>query len=104
MGLYIDQEYESNTLADLLVEAQEVTLEAWYRQLENAVEYSYRDLAKADIKAGRSIPADHPMFSLGEFVESPFELMAQRTVDDWGHQLLVEITKRPTHHFTKGDL
>lgn len=100
MSLYIDEEYESNTLTDLLVEAQKIARETWYREIESRVIYRYRDLARADVKAGRSTPVDYPSFSPAVFVDSPFDTVDPRLVELWEQRLLQEITT-PVNAFRK---
>lgn len=103
MSIYIDREYESETLADLLVEAQRIAREAWYREVEDRVIYQYRDLAKDDVRSGAPV-TDHPMFSPLMFVKLPHDTTDDRLVKVWEGRLVHELTI-PCQLFvrTKGD-
>lgn len=92
MSIYIDNEYESTTLADLLVEAQEVAREAWYRNVEYSVVYTYRDLARADVKAGRSTPQDHPSLHHSVFVDDTYGINDARVAETWARELVDQLT------------
>lgn len=93
MSIYIDHEFKSTTLKSLLDEAAEVVLGAWFRELENEVLYSYRDLAAEDVRAGRTSPADHPGIPVRWFVSLPFDTTDASTVKLWEEKLSSEVNR-----------
>lgn len=94
MSLYLDHEFEAETLDGVLQEAVRAAREAWFRQIEWEVELSYRDLAKVDVRAGRSDPKDHPSLAPGVFVDEPFDLTSTDLVDLWSRRLSEQVSQR----------
>lgn len=101
MTIYLDRDFDATTLADLLTQVQVAATEEWFQQLESEVWYTYRDLAKAEVKAGRSTPADHPELSPGWFVESPYDVSAAQA--KWEEEVFRQVLAKSAIMNLKGD-
>lgn len=103
MTIYLDRDFDATTIADLLAQVRAAAAEEWFQQLESEVWHTYRDLARADVKTGRSAPTDHPALSPDWFVESPFDFSASQAL--WEAELVREVTARsPLFHLNpKGE-
>lgn len=92
MTIYLDRDFDAATLADLLTQVQIAATEEWFLHLESEVWHTYRDLARADVKAGRSTAVDHPDLSPGAwFRESDFDVLSSPIVKFYAEALDKEV-------------
>ena len=90
--VYIDDDFEAARLSDFLAQVRKYAVDAWGREIEDLVRYSYRDLARAEVRAGRSVPEDHPSIHPSYFA-SRDSLAAAATLKLWGDRVMEEISR-----------
>lgn len=97
MSIYIDEEFDATTLADLERQAVERAREAWDRHLLDNVQDTYRDLARESVAAGTTTVEDHPWFSPAALLPSAdgyFDITSPFVLQFWQERLNRELAEQ----------